>query len=246
MFVLVTNVFYSRRSLRPYHKLAVLCTVSCCVVVPLQTQHAPTSKGCGLVVMRTYADAASAIAGLDNYKWEGMHSAMVVKLMPPQRQRQEQQDAGASGELLVQLLVAMCGQHVKLTVASVGALVWTPCACPLIAWWWSWLCADLSRPNCGCSSTALHVLLWWVLCPAGGSSYRSPGQASSSRLGPAPLPMTRSNYASGGQMRMVLGVDVAPPGCAPDAYKLFVGNIPRAYSEPDLLPVSCAQRAMLL
>jgi hypothetical protein len=47
-------------------------------------------------------------------------------------------------------------------------------------------------------------------------------------------------------MRMVLGVDVAPPGCAPDAYKLFVGNIPRAYSEPDLLPVSCAWRATSL
>lgn len=37
---------------------------------------------------------------------------------------------------------------------------------------------------------------------------------------------------------MVLGMDVPPPGCAPDAYKLFVGNIPRAYAEPDLLPVS--------
>jgi hypothetical protein len=73
--------------------------------------------------MRTYADAASAIAGLDNYKWAGMHSAMVVKLMPPQRQRQGQLDAGASGELLVQLLNAMCSQHavIKPTVASARA-----------------------------------------------------------------------------------------------------------------------------
>lgn len=50
-------------------------------------QNSPTSKGCGLVVMRSHADAAAAISGLDNYKWEGMHSTMVVKLMPPQRQR---------------------------------------------------------------------------------------------------------------------------------------------------------------
>ena len=65
-------------------------------------QGSPSSKGCGLVVMRSYADAAAAIAGLDSYKWEGMHSAMVVKVMPPQRQRQEQSagqgQAAGSGE----------------------------------------------------------------------------------------------------------------------------------------------------
>lgn len=53
--------------------------------------------------MRGYADAACAIAGLDSYKWEGMHSCMVVKLMPPQRQRQEHlvgQEGAAGGEWL--------------------------------------------------------------------------------------------------------------------------------------------------
>jgi hypothetical protein len=25
--------------------------------------------------------------------------------------------------------------------------------------------------------------------------------------------------------------DVPPAGCAPDAYKLFVGNVPKAYTE---------------
>lgn len=126
------------------NKHAVLYAVSCCAAVPLQTQNSPTSKGCGLVVMRTYADAASAIAGLDNYKWEGMHSAMVVKLMPPQRQRPEQVEAGTIGELLVQLSSNLRSQHAatKLTAASWGTLPWAGCTFLVMAWWWRWLCAD--------------------------------------------------------------------------------------------------------
>lgn len=85
-----------------------------------------------------------------------------------------------------------------------------------------------------------------IVCAAftgSSSSYRSPGQASSSRMAQMASPVTRSSYTPVSQMRMVLGVDVAPPGCAPNAYKLFVGNIPRAYTEPDLLPVSACPRA---
>lgn len=57
-----------------------------------------------------------------------------------------------------------------------------------------------------------------------------------------------SSYAPGAQMRMVMGMDIPPPGCAPSAYKLFVGNIPRAYSEPDLLPVGqiCMQETSVV
>lgn len=57
--------------------------------------------------------------------------------------------------------------------------------------------------------------------------------------------MSRSSYAPVSQMCLVVGVDVAPSGCAPNAYKLFVGNIPRAYSEPDLLPVSALRAQQL-
>lgn len=31
--------------------------------------------------------------------------------------------------------------------------------------------------------------------------------------------------------------DVPPPGCEPDAIKLFVGNIPLNYTEEQLLPL---------
>lgn len=34
--------------------------------------------------------------------------------------------------------------------------------------------------------------------------------------------------------------DVTPPGCAYDAYKLFVGNIPRHFDEIQLLPLFTA------
>lgn len=79
---------------------------------PMLAQGSPSSKGCGLVVMRSYADAAAAIAGLNNYRWEGMHSAMVVKLMPPQRQRQEQLQAqGQLQRQQQQLETATSGKH---------------------------------------------------------------------------------------------------------------------------------------
>jgi hypothetical protein len=34
-------------------------------------------------------------------------------------------------------------------------------------------------------------------------------------------------------------VKLPPVGCAPDAYKLFVGNIPKSYTEEELRPVRC-------
>jgi hypothetical protein len=36
-----------------------------------------------------------------------------------------------------------------------------------------------------------------------------------------------------------LPAELPPVGCAPDAYKLFVGNIPKSYTEEELRPVSC-------
>lgn len=32
--------------------------------------------------------------------------------------------------------------------------------------------------------------------------------------------------------------ELLPAGCAPDAYKLFVGNVPHAFTEEELRPVS--------
>lgn len=36
----------------------------------------------------------------------------------------------------------------------------------------------------------------------------------------------------------VLHTELLPAGCAPDVYKLFVGNVPKAFTEEDLKPVS--------
>jgi hypothetical protein len=35
-----------------------------------------------------------------------------------------------------------------------------------------------------------------------------------------------------------LHTELLPAGCAPDAYKLFVGNVPKTFTEEDLRPVS--------
>lgn len=214
--------------------VSIVCAGLIChyVAVACASQGAPTSKGCGLVIMRSYGDAAAVIAGLEHYKWEGMHSAMVVKLMAPQRQRQDQ----ALG-----LETAASGAHACVGRA-LGSPAMLPCV-PLVN------ACRVPAQHCGAARLALqsHAVGNYdcvlCVCCAGASSggLRSPSHASSSRLVPSASPASRgaSSYASPGQMRMVVGgMDMAPPGCAPDAYKLFVGNIPRAYTEPDLLPVS--------
>jgi hypothetical protein len=38
-----------------------------------------------------------------------------------------------------------------------------------------------------------------------------------------------------------LYTELLPAGCAPDAYKLFVGNVPKAFTEEELRPVSVLQ-----
>lgn len=37
-----------------------------------------------------------------------------------------------------------------------------------------------------------------------------------------------------------LYTELLPAGCAPDAYKLFVGNVPKAFTEEELRPVRCS------
>jgi hypothetical protein len=43
------------------------------------------------------------------------------------------------------------------------------------------------------------------------------------------------------QAQLVLPAELPPPGCAPDAYKLFVGNVPKSYVEEVRAP-SCLER----
>jgi hypothetical protein len=80
------------------------------------------------------------------------------------------------------------------------------------------------------------------LHPAGNSPHvlnRSPttlsraGSSSTGLLGRGALAASHARMGGGGG-----GMDVPPAGCGPDAYKLFVGNIPKMFTEGDLLPVS--------
>ena len=42
-----------------------------------------------------------------------------------------------------------------------------------------------------------------------------------------------------------LYTELLPAGCAPDAYKLFVGNVPKSFTEEELRPVGAAAASVL-
>jgi hypothetical protein len=42
-----------------------------------------------------------------------------------------------------------------------------------------------------------------------------------------------------------LPAELPPFGCSPDAYKLFIGNIPKSYTEKELRPVSASQGILI-
>jgi hypothetical protein len=79
--------------------------------------------------------------------------------------------------------------------------------------------------------TTLCFVIWLAGAPvAGAPDNWLAASKLSARAG------TSTERITGNSMQDSLG-DLPPLGCTPDAYKLFVGNIPKQYTEEDLIPV---------
>ncbi|GBF95952.1 CUG-BP- and ETR-3-like factor [Raphidocelis subcapitata] len=80
----------------------------------------------------------------------------------------------------------------------------------------------------------------WGAAPSSGTSsgglFASQLQA---QLAPAPAGLMPAHAGQADALLPFTGVpaEVPPPGCAPDAYKLFIGNVPSCYTERDLRPL---------
>lgn len=93
--------------------------------------------------------------------------------------------------------------------------------------------------SCGvwCCSPACSYL--WAGNPVGAASASRMGSGSSLSQGKlldaaaAAAGMGDTSSSSAGMFTELL-----PAGCAPDAYKLFVGNVPKSFTEEELRPVS--------
>lgn len=174
-------------------------------------QGAPTTKGCGLVTMGSNEEASAAIEALDQrFTWEGMDAPMVVKWMDAalQKRRREEHLAAMRQGL----------------VPSMGG---TPRQ-------------DLWSGSNTMSSGSLGS--FGGLMASGSAGLRAQGASGSGAAGylqqqPGGGASPYDSGGGAGGSALVYPVEVPPPGCAPDAYKLFVGNLPKSYSEEDLRPL---------
>jgi hypothetical protein len=206
------------------------------IVAPLQGSVA--SKGCGLVVLKTAEQAAAALAGLEKHVWSGMHSSMVLKLMQPGAVRTPPpHDASANGERAA--CVRAC---VRAWVRARGRRA-------------ARCCAHAHTPSR--AAAVLTTAHPYAAChpPHHAGNSQQPGARASPRPSRASSAAGSGSVAgsgsaggggsvlSGGSVRTAFAADAPPPGCGPGSYKLFIGNLPKTMSEPDLLPVSAAALA---
>jgi hypothetical protein len=71
---------------------------------------------------------------------------------------------------------------------------------------------------------------------AGAAALRAPlstGGAPGPGPGAAPDygPQATGTITLESGTQLILPAEVPPPGCSPDAYKLFIGNVPKSYTE---------------
>ncbi|KIZ04483.1 CUG-BP- and ETR-3-like factor 4 [Monoraphidium neglectum] len=215
-------------------------------------QGAPTSKGCGLVTMGSNEEAVAAIEALDSrHTWEGMDAPMVVKWMDValQRRRREEHLAamrqGGGGQPQQQGAGALAGDPLPASQQIAGIASMSE----------SWMMSSGSISSgtlagfgglLGSSSAALRAQSGAFSAPqAARGAYGGGGAPAAQQVFGSGQHM--QGYGSGPQAVARALVDpgptaapqleLPPPSCALDAYKLFVGNVPKSYTEEDLRPL---------
>lgn len=175
-------------------------------------QGAPTTKGCGLVTMAEHEDALSAIETLDSkYVWRGMDAPMVVKWMDGalQRRRREQHLANIRG---------VGGQMSNSDLGWIQQSSQNSLQLPASSSW----PGLMSMLGPGAGGGLGHFI---------GATSGLPGLSHSQ------MQMAAAAVASSINTDTGEGADEQPPvGCAPDAIKLFVGNLPKSCTEEHLHP----------
>jgi CUG-BP- and ETR3-like factor len=170
--------------------------------------------------MGTNEEAVAAIETLDQqYVWEGMDAPMVVKWMDGALQKRRREE--------------------HLAAMREGAVPSMAGPFPPDGWGLSSVTAKTPQQQQQHPSVLVGL---GGLAGAGAAGLRAfpgavaSGSGSGQQLGGDGYRPAPQQTVSGGVMlesgaQLVLPAEVPPPGCAPDAYKLFIGNVPKAYSE---------------
>ncbi|GBF91355.1 hypothetical protein Rsub_04095 [Raphidocelis subcapitata] len=224
------------------------------------------SKGCGFVKMATREAAVEAMQALHGLRMGGpVPAPLAVCWADPDLQVKKRHvggqssDAeptslfvsglpGAATEEQVAALFSHYGRvcEVLLQNALEGPSGGAGCALVTMG----------SPSEAGAAAQALHGTAGWpggggtlvVQCLDQGQLASAPGQASAgprASAGGSPLAAALGALAIGDaaalcspdDLRRAAAAEAVPPGCAPDAYKLFVGNVPRSFGEEDLRPI---------
>ncbi|KIY91316.1 CUG-BP- and ETR-3-like factor 3-B [Monoraphidium neglectum] len=162
--------------------------------------------------MGSVEEATAAIAALhEQHTWQGMAQPMVVRWMDSALQRRRREDH-LSGRQAPAVTVPISGAFLT-SFSAPSNLVGARGALP-----------DARGPAAG--------------APVGLLAPHAHAHAHAHAAAPHPhphaLPLPHLSDAS---LYAPMPTEVPPPGCAPDAYKLFIGNVPSCYTERDLRPL---------
>ncbi|GFR49895.1 hypothetical protein Agub_g12000 [Astrephomene gubernaculifera] len=210
-------------------------------------QGAPTTKGCGLVTMSVHSEAVAAINALDGkFTWEGMDCPMVVKWMDTalQRRRREQHLAALRQPLpsasIGGILGAQRNAAAEQFTYQAALMPSMPGLMPLGA---SAAAATAAAAAAGLATGGAPS--YTVMQPSAAGI--APGAGAALGMGMMGAPSAGAAAAGGGAggagltaaLNEVLDppLETPPPGCNPDAIKLFVGNVPKSCTEEQLLPL---------
>ncbi|KAI8465632.1 MAG: hypothetical protein J3K34DRAFT_487277 [Monoraphidium minutum] len=225
-------------------------------------QGAPTTKGCGLVTLGSAAEALAAIEALDGqytwdgmdgpmaldgqytwdgmdgpmalaaiealdgqYTWDGMDGPMIVKWMDAalQRRRREEHLASMRHGGPAPPAGPAPGAPTRRDVRS------APHAAPPVL---AALGAAGARGRSGGGGGG-----GGPGAGAGGGGLGSGGGGGGSGGGHHFSSGSSGGYAFDVAPQPIFGSELPPTGCAPDAYKLFIGNVPKSYTEESLRPI---------